>query len=67
MNMTPEQAIDNLDKASSQVSGNRDVHLTLIESASVLRKVITHCREQGLIELIFEKDMPNDKKVSKKG
>ena len=54
--MTPEQAIKNLDTATAPINANRETHLVLMESVAILSKVVAHCREQGLIELIFEKE-----------
>lgn len=54
--MTPEDAIKNLDTAASTISANRETHVLIMESVAMLSKVVAHCREQGLVELIFEKE-----------
>lgn len=38
--MTPEQALDNLDKAASQLQASRDTHALLQVAVSILKEAI---------------------------
>lgn len=40
MNITPEQALNNLDEVAKTVNANRETHLILAESVRVLRALI---------------------------
>lgn len=51
--LTPEQAIRNLDQAVAQLSATRDVHMVLSQSISVL---------QGLIDKANQRAGENQKK-----
>lgn len=45
--MKPEEALENLDRACSQINTSREVHLLLMKSVSTLKNFITQNKLGG--------------------